>query len=101
MLPFNREVTMAALTSVLMMERRSCNYEISSRYWDQAVLNDQPGTLNFINWKEVFRTLPNELAFDNKDQHVSFQYPLTEEEALFVLLCNGALSSSDLTRQPA
>lgn len=73
---------------------------ISSRYWDQAVLNDQLGIMNFINWRKVFRTLPKDLAFDNKDQHVSFQYPLPEEEALILLLCHGALSSPDLTRKP-
>lgn len=66
MLPFNREVAMAALTSVLMVERRSCNHGISSCYWDQAVLNDQLGIVNFINWREVLRTLDKELAFDNK-----------------------------------
>lgn len=65
-LPFNREVTRIALTNVLVVER-SCNYRTSSCYWDQAELNNQLVTANYTNWREVFKTLPKDQAFDNKD----------------------------------
>jgi len=79
---FNRKVTMRTLTSVYMVERRSCNHEISSHHRGHAVPNDQLGIGNFTNWRQVFRTLPKKLSFDNKDQQVSFQYPVPEEEML-------------------
>ncbi|KAK4816629.1 hypothetical protein QYF61_019328 [Mycteria americana] len=66
MLLFNREVTMAALTNVLTVKRRSCNDGISSYYRDEAVLNDQLQIVNLIKWKEFFGTLLKELAFDKR-----------------------------------